>query len=63
MDSTRCAGFVVNSANELLVVKEWQSAADGETREASPNWKLPGGMADKGESFFECAARETLEAG
>ncbi|KAH8071816.1 8-hydroxy-dADP phosphatase [Aureococcus anophagefferens] len=56
-----CAGFVVNDKNEILVVKEWQSANDGADRVPSPNWKLPGGLADRGESFFECAARETLE--
>ena len=56
-----CAGFVVNEKNEILVVKEWQSANDGADRVPSPNWKLPGGLADRGESFFECAARETLE--
>ena len=56
-----CAGFVVNEKNEILVVKEWQSANNGESRLPSPHWKLPGGMADRGESFLECAARETLE--
>jgi Cof subfamily protein (haloacid dehalogenase superfamily) len=57
-----CAGFVVNDKGELLVVREWQPPKEGQTeREPSQNWKLPGGLADAGESFFECAARETFE--
>lgn len=54
-----CAGFVVNSKGELLVVKEWRTV-DG-ARVPSSQWKLPGGLSDPGESLLECAARETFE--
>lgn len=54
-----CAGFAVNDRNEVLVVKEWRTV-DGQ-RVPSTQWKLPGGMADVGESFLACAARETTE--
>lgn len=54
-----CAGFAVNDRNEVLVVKEWRTV-DGQ-RVPSAQWKLPGGMADVGESFLACAARETTE--
>ena len=57
-----CAGFVVNDQGEMLMVREWQPPKEGEAkREPSRNWKLPGGLADAGESFFECAAREVFE--
>lgn len=51
-----CAGFVLSENNELLVIKEW--APD---RTPSPQWKLPGGMTDAGESFGEGAIREVYE--
>ena len=50
------AGFVLNAQGQLLVVKEWRDTPSG--REGSPNWKLPGGLLDRGESFEEGAARE-----
>mmetsp|Transcript_18068 Transcript_18068/g.58383 ORF Transcript_18068/g.58383 Transcript_18068/m.58383 type:complete len:582 (-) Transcript_18068:813-2558(-) len=55
-----CAGFLVNENNELLVVKEWTTTKEGR-RVPSAQWKLPGGLADRGESFLDCAARETFE--
>ena len=54
------AGFVLNAQGQLLVVKEWRDTPSG-GREGSPNWKLPGGLLDRGESFEEGAAREVLE--
>ncbi|KAJ8600002.1 hypothetical protein CTAYLR_001839 [Chrysophaeum taylorii] len=59
-----CAGLVVNDKKEILVVKEWRTEIkEGGRRVRAPSrqWKLPGGLADRGESFFECAARETYE--
>ena len=54
-----CAGFLLNDRNELLVVKEW-TMVNGE-KVPSKQWKLPGGLANAGESFLDCAARETTE--
>jgi len=51
------AGFVLSERGELLVVKEWANAADG-TRVPSAQWKLPGGLLDRGESFETGIARE-----
>jgi len=46
-------GFVLNSKNELLVVKEkYQKMA---------LWKLPGGMADASEEISDAAIREVFE--
>lgn len=59
-----CAGFVVNARGEVLVVKEWRTHNDEagqKLRIPSSQWKLPGGLSEPGESFLECAARETLE--
>ena len=54
------AGFVLNSRGQLLVVKEWRDTPDG-GRVPSPQWKLPGGLLDRGESFEEGVAREVFE--
>jgi len=54
------AGFVVNDARELLLVKEWRDAPDG-GRVPGDTWKLPGGLIDRGESFEEGVTREVLE--
>ena len=60
-----CAGFVVSDKNELLLVKEWQTARtnDGSTFQRIPSkqWKLPGGLCDIGESFGEGSCREVWE--
>ena len=37
-----CAGFVINDANELLVVKEWRQTPKGDDRVPAPQWKLFG---------------------
>ncbi|XP_076434944.1 nucleoside diphosphate-linked moiety X motif 6-like [Babylonia areolata] len=50
------AGFVVNSDNQVLAIKE--KFPDGKSM---PNWKLPGGHADKGEDLGDTARREVLE--
>ncbi|XP_056003054.1 nucleoside diphosphate-linked moiety X motif 6-like [Ostrea edulis] len=49
------AGFVLNEKNELLVIRERFSVLD-----TNP-WKLPGGLADKGEELETTARREVLE--
>lgn len=54
------AGFVLNPSHQLLVVKEWRDLPQG-GRVPSPEWKLPGGLLDRGESFEEGAVREVLE--
>lgn len=54
-----CAGFVLNDENELLVIKEWSGPPSA--RVPSKQWKLPGGMLDKGEAFGAAACREVLE--
>jgi len=46
-------GFVVNTDNQLLVVREKSAATN--------LWKLPGGHADKGEDLFDTARREVKE--
>ena len=51
------AGFVLSESGEILVVKEWRDAPDGQ-RVPSTQWKLPGGLLDRGESFEEGIARE-----
>jgi ADP-ribose pyrophosphatase YjhB (NUDIX family) len=47
-------GFVLNSAGEVLVVKELASGPRAQ-------YKLPGGMADLGEDLGGCAVREVWE--
>ncbi|XP_041349118.1 nudix hydrolase 8-like [Gigantopelta aegis] len=47
------AGFVVNSRNQILAIQEKFAS--------KPNWKLPGGHADKGEDLADTAKREVLE--
>jgi len=54
------AGFVLNERGQLLVVKEWRDLPSGE-RVPSAQWKLPGGLLDRGESFEQGAAREVFE--
>jgi len=47
-----CAGFVLNSYEELLVVKE---------QGGSGQWKLPGGLMDPGEDIPTTTTREVFE--
>jgi len=54
-----CAGFVLNDDNELLLVKEWSGPPSG--RVPSKQWKLPGGLLDRDESFEEATCREVFE--
>jgi len=54
-----CAGFVLNAKGELLVVKEWTRTPD--SKGPAAQWKLPGGLADSGETLLQCAAREVFE--
>lgn len=53
------AGFVLNDRNEILLVKEWSGPLS--SRVPSRQWKLPGGLLDKDESFEEATCREVLE--
>ncbi|KAK3084348.1 hypothetical protein FSP39_011974 [Pinctada imbricata] len=48
------AGFVVNSKNQVLVIQERYNLG-------MKHWKLPGGLADKGEGLAETAVREVKE--
>lgn len=48
------AGFVVNDKNQLLVIQE-------KFNQIKKHWKLPGGLADKGEDLAETAKREVFE--
>ncbi|XP_076108524.1 nucleoside diphosphate-linked moiety X motif 6-like [Mytilus galloprovincialis] len=48
------AGFVVNDKGQLLVIQEKYNLI-------KKHWKLPGGLADLGESVEETARREVLE--
>ncbi len=48
-----CAGFVTNDRGELLVVKEAERHNDVRLQ-----WKLPGGMLDRGEDIEAAAKRE-----
>ena len=50
------AGFVVNSKDELLMIKE----KDGPTK-AKGLWKLPGGLVDRAENVEIAAIREVRE--
>lgn len=49
------AGFVLNEKKELLVIRERFSV-----KQSKP-WKLPGGLADKGEDLAVTARREVVE--
>ena len=53
------AGFVLNERNEILLIKEWSGPISN--RVPSKQWKMPGGMLDRGESFEEATMREVLE--
>lgn len=49
-------GFVVNEQQQVLVIREKYH------NESKPSpWKLPGGLADKGEDLAVTSAREVLE--
>jgi ADP-ribose pyrophosphatase YjhB (NUDIX family) len=50
-------GVVVNDKGEVLMVKEKTSPSD----QYQGSWKLPGGLADPGESFAQTARREVFE--
>jgi 8-oxo-dGTP pyrophosphatase MutT (NUDIX family) len=50
-------GVVVNSQGEVLMVQERVSPAE----QYQGSWKLPGGLADPGESFAQTAQREVHE--
>lgn len=53
------AGFVLNQRSELLLVKEWVDTERG--RQPGAQWKLPGGLLDRGESFATGVVREVFE--
>ncbi|KAH9503889.1 nudix (nucleoside diphosphate linked moiety X)-type motif 8 [Bulinus truncatus] len=53
------AGFVVNDADELLVIREKYQGLQKENTLAV--WKLPGGLADAGEEISATAVREVKE--
>ena len=53
------AGLCLNDKNEILLIKEWTGG--GGNRTGSKQWKLPGGLVDRGESFQEAAVREVFE--
>lgn len=54
-----CAGFVLNDQNEILLIKEWSGPLS--SRVPSRQWKMPGGLLDRDESFEEATCREVLE--
>ena len=58
------AGLVIHE-RRILLVKEWRDVAgkDGAaaTRVPSAQWKLPGGLLERGESFGDAVAREVFE--
>ncbi|KAK3280704.1 hypothetical protein CYMTET_11474 [Cymbomonas tetramitiformis] len=53
-----CAGMVINERGELLVVKEAHTSGSSARK---PQWKLPGGLLDLGESFEDGSCREVFE--
>jgi len=53
------AGLVICNGR-ILLVKEWRDGPDG-TRQPSAQWKLPGGLLDRGEAFEQAAVREVFE--
>lgn len=56
------AGLVCKG-NQLLVVKEWRDDPSGPlgARVPSAQWKLPGGLVERGESFESAVCREVFE--
>ncbi|GFO15071.1 nudix hydrolase 8-like [Plakobranchus ocellatus] len=50
------AGFVVNSSNQILAIRERYHVGNNKSL-----WKLPGGLADAGEELDETAKREVSE--
>lgn len=57
------AGLCMDKMGRILLVKEWRDvpASEGGGRVPSSQWKLPGGMLERGESFSEAVEREILE--
>lgn len=51
---------MLNADRELLVVKEWRDDGSGKLVPGS-QWKLPGGLLDRGESFGDGVTREVFE--
>lgn len=51
---TGVAGFVLNENGELLVIRERFSVIK------SKPWKLPGGLADKGQSSVEVRGKMNI---
>lgn len=54
------AGLVIDEHDRILVVREWRTLPDG-GRVQSTQWKLPGGMIERGEAFEEGVGREVRE--
>ena len=54
------AGLVIDEHDRILVVREWRTLPDGE-RVQSSQWKLPGGLLERGEAFEEGVGREVRE--
>lgn len=48
------AGIVINDKGKMLVIQERFNVV-------APHWKLPGGLADKGEDIAQTAKREVYE--
>ena len=57
------AGLLMDNIGRILLVKEWRDlpATEGGGRVPSGQWKLPGGLLERGESFAEGVEREILE--
>lgn len=55
------AGLIIDKDGRILLVKEWRDTPDGSGRVPSAQWKLPGGLLDRGESFEEAVVREVRE--
>ena len=52
-----CAGMVLNSLGQVLVIRE----AKGMTAKLPDFWKLPGGLVDHKEDISQACVREVLE--